>query len=454
MHWIRKKMESIRQSGIRLYRLNRVLIAAAVVISVLMLYLLYQTEIGFGQMRSATERYIACQQDAVLFEEGSDYLTNECRYFVVNGDKQHVFNFIEEVEVTRRRERTRDDAEYFMLEADSLKFLNEALRYSDELIETECYAMRLMIDALGEDVTQFPPRIQRIALEEKDAALTPEEKRTRAVQMLFDSHYEEIKGKIYENVEKSITVLMEETYGQQIQSTNRMERLLRQKRVLVVLLLILIASIVWFTSYLIIRPLKKNIQHLDSREPMAVAGSHEMRHLAVVYNDILSENNARHERLSYTATHDALTGLYNRAAYEKAYRNFRKDQIGVLVVDVDEFKKFNDHYGHDMGDRVLRRVAEVLKNTFRSEDHISRIGGDEFCVIMMNAGSALSGLVREKVDRMNRTLGESSGDMPPISLSVGIAFGDRENPTEDIFKDADTALYRVKQRGKTGCEIY
>ena len=128
--------------------------------------------------------------------------------------------------------------------------------------------------------------------------------------------------------------------------------------------------------------------------------------------------------------------------------------MGLLVVDVDKFKHFNDTYGHDVGDLVLKRVAEVLMHNFRSEDHVSRIGGDEFCVIMRHTGSSLKELVVGKVEKMNQILSKPDKGTPPITLSVGIAFSDRENPSGDLFKDADTALFRVKNNGRGGCSVY
>ena len=99
-------------------------------------------------------------------------------------------------------------------------------------------------------------------------------------------------------------------------------------------------------------------------------------------------------------------------------------------------------------------VAGELKASFRSDDIISRIGGDEFSVIMKNADSRIKDIVLNKVRTAAERLRDPGDGLPSITLSVGIAFGDRENPAGDIFKDADTALYRVKRQGRDGCAIY
>jgi diguanylate cyclase (GGDEF)-like protein len=85
---------------------------------------------------------------------------------------------------------------------------------------------------------------------------------------------------------------------------------------------------------------------------------------------------------------------------------------------------------------------------------ICRIGGDEFVVIMLRVNSSMTDMVCEKVAKMREELTSGHGGLPKITLSVGVAFSDRKNPAGDIFKDADTALYRMKEGGRCGCVIY
>ena len=100
-------------------------------------------------------------------------------------------------------------------------------------------------------------------------------------------------------------------------------------------------------------------------------------------------------------------------------------------------------------------MTETIGSKFRKEDHFSRIGGDEFVIIMKNTGSDRSEDIKLKIDEINEELAkERWKGMPPISISVGAAFWDRENPGTDILKDADRALLQMKQNGKLGCRIY
>ena len=156
---------------------------------------------------------------------------------------------------------------------------------------------------------------------------------------------------------------------------------------------------------------------------------------------------------------DPLTRLNNRnQASIYLSTRFKQEIPGKklyqFAMDLDRFKGINDTYGHDVGDLVLKRVAEVLKYSFRSTDLVFRLGGDEFVVIMANVDSSMRDHVKRKIDQANVMLQKPTDDLPPTSLSVGVAFADRENPDGDIFKDADTALYRVKEAGRCGCYIY
>ena len=444
----------MRQSGIRISTVYKALIVAAALISIALLYAAFQTHARFDSTYQAMEKHIIWHQDAEQFEEGFDYLSDESRLFLVTGDPAHVKNYVEEKEATRRRESVLKDAPSFMTQEESLHYLNVALKLSNELVQVEGYAIRLMISGMGYDPASFPRQISEVELTAEDAALDMDAQRSAAMDMLFSSAYTDKINAIHENVRLSIDALAEETKGDMLNNARILDSLLRRETILIMVLLALILATVLITSLLIIRPLYRNIRLLDQREEMLVTGAYEMKHLAQVYNDILAENNERNEKLSYSATHDALTGLNNRTAYEKAYKALRNNNVCVLVIDIDGFKQFNDTYGHHMGDLVLKRVARVISSVFRSEDHISRIGGDEFCVIMRNADSRLTDLVRAKVNRMNHVLSVPEDGTPAITLSVGIAFCDRKNPTDDIFKDADAALYRVKNNGKGSFGIY
>ncbi len=224
--------------------------------------------------------------------------------------------------------------------------------------------------------------------------------------------------------------------------------------VLLVLLALAILGEVIFITVQVRIPLTRMVQTMRLQQRVEPAGAEELQFVTRTYNEILEENRKAHQQLSYEASHDPLTGLMNRHAYEVFLEHADLEHIALLVIDVDNFKKINDTHGHDMGDRILKRVAEVLTQSFRSVDAICRLGGDEFVVVMTRANSTMRQLVINKISRANNLLEHPKDGLPEISLSVGVAFSDRENPKGDIFQDADSALYSVKGSGRAGCAVY
>lgn len=210
-------------------------------------------------------------------------------------------------------------------------------------------------------------------------------------------------------------------------------------------ILLVIAGIFYALWRWVIHPINQIVTAMMDNESVKVNGVQEINYLAETYDRLSSMNRASQEKLSYEATHDPLTGIYNRGAFEK-YRD-QETNYALILVDVDHFKSINDTFGHDMGDRVLKKVAELLQHRFRSNDYVCRIGGDEFAVIMIHAGSFLKDLEESKIRDVQKTLAHPEGNLPVVTLSVGVAFSDRQNPKETIFKDADSVLYDVKEKG-------
>ena len=156
------------------------------------------------------------------------------------------------------------------------------------------------------------------------------------------------------------------------------------------------------------------------------------------------------------AERDSMTGILNRGSFDQILKSLEKDKkdSALILLDVDDFKKVNDTYGHETGDVVLKRVSKLLAEKFRSMDYVCRIGGDEFAVVMMDATSNLGYIIENKMCEINNQLAIGGENAPAVSLSVGVAFMDRENPGESLFRDADRALYYIKKHGRHGCHIY
>jgi diguanylate cyclase (GGDEF)-like protein/PAS domain S-box-containing protein len=163
------------------------------------------------------------------------------------------------------------------------------------------------------------------------------------------------------------------------------------------------------------------------------------------------------EALRTQSVRDALTGLYNRRYLEEVLeREVRRasratQALGVLMIDLDHFKSFNDSYGHDAGDAVLREIAISLTKGIRAEDFVCRFGGEEFVVILPTADLAAS---RARAERLRSKVKEltilyQGKSMGMITISVGLAvFPDHGISPKELMASADAALYEAKRGGR------
>ena len=163
------------------------------------------------------------------------------------------------------------------------------------------------------------------------------------------------------------------------------------------------------------------------------------------------------ESLRNQSIRDALTGLYNRRYTDETLereiqRGARESTtIGVLVMDVDFFKKFNDSFGHQAGDRVLSAIGSLLRKKTRGADVASRMGGEELALVLPGASredaAKRAEEIREAVAQMDVTY--DGRNIGPVTLSIGVAvFPQHGNTADDVVRVADAALYRAKREGR------
>lgn len=164
----------------------------------------------------------------------------------------------------------------------------------------------------------------------------------------------------------------------------------------------------------------------------------------------IDEQQRYEERLIKQAMTDHLTGLYNKSASERLVRQYlEEDKTGLLfMIDIDDFKQINDMHGHLEGDCVIQSVSRCLKKTFRSNDIIGRIGGDELLVYMRKVCSP--DLVHKKMRDLEIQLNEHfKHDTMPLTVSAGAAScPDDGESFDELYQRADQLMYRAKQSGK------
>ncbi|NIV17768.1 MAG: diguanylate cyclase [Woeseiaceae bacterium] len=175
------------------------------------------------------------------------------------------------------------------------------------------------------------------------------------------------------------------------------------------------------------------------------------------HNKVIAESFGELRKFEEHAKTDALTGLSNRFSMEEKFTEEisacqeNEHPVSLIMIDIDNFKVFNDQFGHMAGDRALSAVAEVLKRQFRPHDLLVRFGGDEFAVLLPEADENVAMKI---ADRVRKAVCGSTGDGSdslikiPVRISMGVAQLESHGTLATLIHAADAALYRAKNAGR------
>ncbi|NBH73670.1 GGDEF domain-containing protein [Clostridiaceae bacterium] len=449
------KKEKKNIKGIRIRTMNYGMILAACILYVMVIFVTIHISVGYQNLSDAMDHYIECMKAADQVTEGSDYLTMKVRLYVETEDLQQVKDYFEELHVTKRRDKAVEELEHHQDNPEAHRYLELALEKSNELMQREFYAMRLVAEAAGQGGEELPQEVRDVTLSAKDLQLSPEEMQEKAREMVFGTAYQDAKALIGSNIAYFFTNAVETTRLDQVQSALILEKSMVRQRVYISILFVL--NIVTFVMVimLIVKPLQIYIRCIKEDKMLEIAGAYEFKYLALTYNDIYEVNAANEAMLRHKAEHDPLTGVINRGGFDQLSQILKAQKIplALLLIDVDKFKQVNDGYGHETGDLVLKKVAKLLRESFRSNDYVARLGGDEFAVLMVEATPEQEVRIRNKVNYINSVLKNPEDGLPEVSLSVGVAFS-AEGFTDDLYRNTDSALYLVKEHGRCGCDFY
>lgn len=441
---------------IRIRRVSSLSIGVSIVLAVLFFVIALVGDKEFHVLKSSTEDYINCENAARQLQDASDYLSEQVQLYAMTGDTSYRDLYFDEANVNRRREHALADLKIYFDDTPAFTSLQVALDGSKQLMQTEYYAMRLIAEANDEDPSSWPTEIKDLALSSSDAALSNEEKLSRAQKMVCDTDYQASREEIASNVSACLNNLITKTKNRQNRATTIFADMYRKLELGVCIFVAMIFFISIIMRRLVVRPLISYNDSIKRGEIFPVVGADELQNLAETYNKIYKDNQETQKLIRHQAEHDALTEVLNRGSFDRILHIYDTGSVpfALILIDVDTFKSVNDTYGHASGDAILKRVASLLKTTFRTIDYVCRIGGDEFAIVMVDMTTDLKYTIEEKIAAINETLAHPEGDLPKVSLSVGVAFSDREKPGDSIYKDADKALYVVKEQGRNGCHFY
>jgi diguanylate cyclase len=155
--------------------------------------------------------------------------------------------------------------------------------------------------------------------------------------------------------------------------------------------------------------------------------------------------------------HDCVSGLLGRQTFEDLMSSVfsPRGQLGIIMVDIDHFKKVNDDYDHIVGDEVIAEVAKAIKGCHRSTDHVARYGGEEFVSILPRADTVGLALLSERIRSTVQNMRHPG--VPWVTVSVGFALQkDEDESSKDVLERADHAMFAAKEAGRNQvghCEL-
>ncbi|MGD0152758.1 MAG: diguanylate cyclase [Thermacetogeniaceae bacterium] len=159
----------------------------------------------------------------------------------------------------------------------------------------------------------------------------------------------------------------------------------------------------------------------------------------------ITERKQSEERLKYLSFHDIMTGLYNRAFFEEELKRLdtkRQMPLSIIVGDIDGLKLVNDTLGHQQGDKLIVKIAGIIRMSCRSEDIVCRWGGDEFAILLPKTDKDVA---RRICDRIRKSCTEDAGEPFPLSVSLGVATKkDSHQNIEGVIREAEDMMYKNK----------
>lgn len=447
----------LKEDGVRLRTIAYGIVVFACLVLLLSGYGIYRIDIKYHNLIHATDTYIDAATSIQTLESYSNYLTTQSRQYVISSDPAYIDAYFDEINDTMITSYAMGKLKRNMFpdNEEICERIDSFMELSNAMTEAEIHALKLITVRNDLDIESLPKQLKAYELSEEELAYSKQEMLDQAYYLLFGRSYMALR----EDADANMQVIQNEinaiTRADREEAAEQMLNSIGSLRVCLVILFFVILLVLCIFVLLVLRPIYVIEEDMRKQERLKGIGPKELRDLVKAYNLMHDANAASRVELAHEAEHDALTGLLNRGAFDKlkGYLEEAVEPTALILLDVDNFKGVNDTYGHQVGDEALKKVAELLKENFRSNDYPARTGGDEFAVIMTSITPKEKDIIRKKITSMNDILSKADGNMPKLSLSAGIAFS-KIGYKPELYKMADEALYKTKEHGKCGYTFY
>ena len=440
------------KNRISLRRIHIWMIIILVLVTVTFVFTTYQLKQTFFRFEASYKEHSNLQSAARELMDASDFLTEQVQRFTVTADRQFLDDYFTEAFETNRREDALSKMGSDPDTRPALEQLQKAMEHSVKLMDQEYYAMRLVVEAKG--YTDYPDVLKNVDLTAEDSALSDDDKLRRATELVHNDDYYKQKDNIRNNMKESMLEIDKQVHQDETIGYASLRHNMRIVYATIFLHAVAVLIMLSLAAHLGVKPILRAVDMIKADSPIPEVGVGEFKYLAQAYNKMYTKNKKSIESLNYMASHDELTGAFNRSGYDFLLSNLDLSTTYVMLFDVDNFKNINDTYGHETGDKILIKLVDVLKSIFRDDDCICRIGGDEFVVFMVHSSQTPRRLIESKLDQISKELENTADGLPPISISVGIVNGKDVTDSKTLFKKTDAAMYKSKKQGKNTYTFY
>lgn len=444
----------IKGKGIKVNILSGIFIVVGVITMIASILVIKKIYTQYDEMMDSYQFVEVQREAAESFRAASDYLTDQSRHFVVTSDIENAENYFEEINVLKRREAAMDAIESsHTLELES-NLLSNAMELSESLACQEMHAMKLAAVAMKMDESLLPGEIASYELIEEELELDSAAQQSLAIQLLYNDEYEEYKSQINWNIDSAITLIKDESGARYRENEADLIVVLNIATLLIFIMFILLMLIFIFNTLLVVNPAEKFVELLDKKEKLPEIGGYEFRKFARKYNDIYRSNKKNRELLREQGEIDELTGTLKAGTLDLVRHNLTQNNepLGIMMIDIDNFRSIKEANGYDMADKVVAKVASLFTTSFKSSDYIIRTSQDEFEIFLLRMQKEDSDMLIEKIADINEKLKDSSDGVVKTSVSVGVSFSEN-GYTVETERTADMALNFVKENGRGNCKI-
>lgn len=407
----------------------------------------------YKEIKQLADEYDRIQGDAKNVQKATDDLTRDVQLFVMRGEIAYLEDYFKEANEVKRREAAIADLKEMNVSNDLVELLEESVEQSMELMQLEYLAMRYAGEGYHIDLSGLPKVVTDVALPAGSENLSDEEKIEKAENLVFGDEYFGYKSRIENYQQQCLSRALEDVSSKRAAEDEEMRKLLLLLHIS--LDVVGLNSIIYFLiiSNMVVNPLSRAVGKIASRRKIEpLQGTYEIKYMSYVYNEFYHDSFEIQKKLKQDAERDSLTGVLNRRGYGTVIETLATEKfpIAFLMVDIDHFKNVNDTYGHETGDTALKKLAHILLETFRDTDIVSRIGGDEFVVIMGGATQTNRDVIEKKAEKINEVLAIPGPDnCPALTVSIGTAFSEA-GYSDQVFAEADQKMYEVKRSGGKG----